>query len=241
MLTKTLSLKAAYKFGIAHGLETEIRDIRDMAIEWDLNYTSTLRRGYIIHLFEKNGIFEEFKKECWPFGNTPKGEGRKITLLKIKDRYEAFVSNDGEDPDNETDDQSDIEEAQGVEFALEAHLRDFLAKNLERIEPGLRLHTTQDNSGVEFPIDGGRIDLFAVDKNQKYVVIELKLSRGRNKTLGQILYYMGWVDKNLGKGPCRGIIIASDITDDLALAITRVSGISLAKYQMNFSIEPIKF
>jgi len=42
----TLSLKAAYSFGVAHGLEKEIAEIRDMVIEWDLSYTSSLRRGY---------------------------------------------------------------------------------------------------------------------------------------------------------------------------------------------------
>ncbi len=126
-----------------------------------------------------------------------------------------------------------------LEFALEAHLRDFLAKNLERIEPGLRLHNNADRQGVEFPVDSGRIDLLAVDQHGKYVVIELKLSQGRNKTLGQLLYYMGWVDQRLGNGPCRGFIIANEITEDLTIAVARVPGVSLARYRMNFAIEPV--
>jgi RecB family endonuclease NucS len=77
---------------------------------------------------------------------------------------------------------------QGVEFALEAHLRDFLAKNLDRIEPGLRLYDSPERDGIEFPVDGGRIDLLAMDQNGKFVVVQLKLSQGRNKTLGQLLY-----------------------------------------------------
>jgi endonuclease len=83
----------------------------------------------------------------------------------------------------------------------------------------------------------GRIDVLTVDLNEKYVVIELKVSRGRSKTLGQILYYMGWVDKHLGKGPCRGIIIAGEITEDLKIAAARVPGVSLARYRMSFAIE----
>lgn len=35
--TQTLSMKAAYEFGAAHGLEREVREIRDMVIEWDLS------------------------------------------------------------------------------------------------------------------------------------------------------------------------------------------------------------
>jgi hypothetical protein len=63
------------------------------------------------------------------------------------------------------------------------------------------------------------------------------IPQGRNKTLGQLLYYMGWVDQHLGKGPCRGFIIASDITDELSIAVARVPGVSFAKYRMSFAIE----
>jgi hypothetical protein len=69
----------------------------------------------------------------------------------------------------------------------------------ERIETGLQLYASPERNGVEFPVEGGRMDLLAVDGNGKFVVIELKLSQGRNKTLGQLLYYMGWVDKNLAR------------------------------------------
>jgi hypothetical protein len=235
--TQTLSLKAAYAFGTAHGLEPEVTDIREMVIEWDSSYTSSLRRGYIVALFEKHGLFEAFKKEHWSFGNTPVGETNRRRYLRIKAQYEAFLA--GHDSEPATEDGDEASDPDQVQFPLEAHLRDFLAKNLERIETGLRLYASPEHNGVEFPVDGGRIDLLAVDRNGKFVVIELKLSQGRNKTLGQLLYYMGWVDQHLGTGPCRGFIIASDITQELSVAIARVPGVSLAKYRMSFAIEPI--
>ena len=85
----------------------------------------------------------------------------------------------------------------------------------------------------------GRIDLLAKGKDGKFVVIELKLSRGRNKTLGQILHYMGWADKELGNAPCRGYIVANSIPDDLRLAVSRVPGVKLAEYKLSFSIKPV--
>jgi hypothetical protein len=45
-MTQTLSWKAAYAFGAAHGLEREVSEIREMVIEWDSSYASSLRRGY---------------------------------------------------------------------------------------------------------------------------------------------------------------------------------------------------
>ncbi len=123
---------------------------------------------------------------------------------------------------------------------MEAHLRDFLAKRPETLEPGLHLYQAGEKNGVEFTVDHGRIDLLALDREGRYVVVELKVNRGRNKALGQLLYYMGWVDQHLGKGrQCRGIIVASEISEDLMLAVRRTSGVSLLRYTLSVSVEPI--
>lgn len=63
--------------------------------------------------------------------------------------------------------------------------------------------------------------------------------RCRNKTIGQILYYMGWVDKNLGNGTCRGMIIAKEISPDLILATERVPGVSLHRYKLSVTLEQV--
>ena len=164
---------------------------------------------------------------------------KRLRYLGIKTRYEEFLAGRSPEPDVESGGEGSSDPEQESEFAFEAHLRDFLAKNLDRIEPGLRLYDSQGCKGVEFAVDGGRIDLLAVDQNNKFVVIELKLSQGRNKALGQLLYYMGWVDKHLGDGPCRGFIIASDISEELSIAVSRVTGVGLAEYHMSFTIELI--
>jgi hypothetical protein len=103
----------------------------------------------------------------------------------------------------------------------------------------LRLYQAEDRSGVELSIENGFIDILAIDQNQSYVVVELKVGRGRNKTIGQLLYYMGWIDKNLGNAPCRGMIIAKEIPDDLILAVQRVPGVSLYRYKLSVSVELI--
>jgi hypothetical protein len=228
--TNILPLTAAYPFGASKGLEGEVNKIKNMIIEWDLSYTSSLRRGYIVDLFVKHGIFDEFKLKHWPAGNTPAGESRVRRFLRVKERYEKWLTQ-GDAPQTEEENEQ--------EFAAETDLRDFLAKNPNCIEPGLRLYEAGPQTGIEFAVDAGRIDILAVDQSQRFVVIELKVSKGRNKAIGQLLYYMGWVDKHLGKGPCRGMVIAKDIPDDLLLAVQRVPGVSLHRYNLSVSVEPI--
>lgn len=229
---RALPLTRAYEYASNHGLEREIGEIRTMEIEWDLSYTSSLRRGYVIELFEAHGLMEEFIQEEWPIGSTSKGESRRKRYLRILDRYRDYLSGN----ENEEEQDEDLSEQA---FAAESDLRDFLAKNLECIEPGLRIYQENELAGIEYAIEGGRIDILAVDKDDKFVVIELKLSRGRNKTLGQILFYMGWVDSNLGNGPCRGIVIAREISDDLKLAAQRATGVSLFRYHLKVSVEKV--
>lgn len=232
--TTALSLRAAYAFGVAKGLEREVNGIRDMAIEWDSSYTSSLRRGYIVELFEKHGLFDEFKALHWGLGNTTAGTRKHQFYLKIKKRYEDFLAGRGSEPLPDLQDEI-LEDDQ--QFAAESDLRDFLAKNPNCIEPGLRLYQAEGRSGIEFAVDGGYIDILALDREGRFVVIELKVGRGRNKTIGQLLYYMGWVDKYLSKTPCRGMIIAKEIADDLVLAVQRANGVSLHRYSLSVSVE----
>ena len=229
---KTLPLKDAYRFGAEHALESRDGGHQGHGDRVGSPYTSSLRRGFVVDLLTKKQLFDAFKQQYWPAGDTPWGQRKKDFWLRLKGRYEEFLAGRGQSIEAE-----DEEEDQA--FAAEADLRDFLANNLACVESGLRLYQKGDQKGIEFPVDDGRIDILAVDKAGRFVIFELKLARGRNRTLGQILYYMGWVDKNLGNGPCRGIIIAKEITDDLTLAVQRVQDVSLYRYKLSVSVEQV--
>lgn len=232
---KRFPLREAYIFANAHGLGAEAAQVRDMEIEWDRSYTSTVRRGRLIRLFEERGLMPQFVAEHWPDGGKAGGDSLRRAALRVSREYDEFLAgNSGP----EEEDAPTSAEQESFEFALEAHLRDFLACNLEQIEPGLSLFQAQGRTGMEYPVDGGRIDILAVDREKRYVVIELKLTQGRNKALGQLLYYMGWVDQKLGRGErCRGVVIASEISPELAVAVSRAPGVALYRYRMNFVLE----
>jgi Endonuclease NucS len=232
----TLPVKDAYKFAAEKGLQAEAEEIRNMEIEWDSSYSTTVRRGYFVKLFQENNCFEEFKEKYLPLGNTPLGASRTNFFLRIKQRYEDFLQTGIQSVLEPADDEDEARS-----FAAESDLRDFLVKNLDCVEKGLHLYESDGKNGAEYTIDNGRgrIDLLVLDASNDFVVVELKLEQGRNKTIGQLLYYMGWVDEHLAKKPCRGIIIAKDIPEDLRLAVRRVSGVSLYRYKLNVSVEPV--
>jgi hypothetical protein len=159
-------------------------------------------------------------------------------------RYKEDIEKElsGGDVAAEEEPEDEPAEADGMrEFAFERDLRNYLVKNLGLIESGLRLYDDDEGiTGVEFPVGGRFIDILAVDKEGRFVVIELKVSRGYDRVVGQLLRYMGWVEQNMeASHPPRGIIVAKEITSDLKLASSRVPDIQLIEYEIAFKLRPI--
>lgn len=129
------------------------------------------------------------------------------------------------------------------EFAYESDLRDFLAKNLSVVEPRLQLYQEEGITGVEFPVGGRFVDILAVDSQGRLVVIELKVSRGYDRVVGQLLRYMAWIKKNHAEAgqTVRGIIAARDISDDLKLACSELPDVSLYEYELSVVLRKVEF
>jgi endonuclease len=131
--------------------------------------------------------------------------------------------------------------AEASQFAYEHDLRDYLARNLGLIEPGLRLYDEEGITGIEFPAGGRFIDILAVDRDGGYVVVELKVSKGYDRVIGQLLRYMGWIEKNQADAGqrVRGVVVAKDITEDLRLACARIPDVRLFEYQLSVTLKPV--
>jgi hypothetical protein len=127
------------------------------------------------------------------------------------------------------------------EFAYESDLRDFLAKNLSLIEPGLTLYENEGIKGIEFPVGGRYIDILAVDSHGGFVVIELKVSKGYDRVIGQLLRYMAWIEKHQAETgqAVRGIIAAREISEDLKLACSYLPGVVLYEYELSVTLRKV--
>jgi RecB family endonuclease NucS len=75
-------------------------------------------------------------------------------------------------------------------------------------------------------------------KSKDYVVIELKKGQSSDQTAGQLLRYMGWVRRNVGKRKgVQGIIIASSIDEKLRYALSEIPHVTAMIYKLNFTLE----
>ena len=126
-------------------------------------------------------------------------------------------------------------------FAYEKDLQNYLSKNLHTIESGLKLYEDESISGIEFPVGNRFIDILALDTDNNYVIIELKVSKGYDRVVGQLLRYIAWIKNNQADEgqSVRGIIIAREISEDLKLACSEISNIVLYEYELSVSVNKI--
>lgn len=129
-----------------------------------------------------------------------------------------------------------------TEFLLEKDLQRYLAENLDCIEPGLKLYEDEDLRGIEYEAGGGRrIDILAVDRSGAFVVIELKVSRGYDRVVGQLLRYMNWVRRDLADPgqKVRGIIVCRSMSEDLRLACSSIKDVELYEYKLSVAVTKV--
>lgn len=142
--------------------------------------------------------------------------------------------------EDETEDEA--EEA-GTKFALEEQLRDYLAENLGILEQGLSLWPLEQGDAVEFPVDeqgpSRRIDILAQDRDQVPVIIELKVSRGHEKTVGQALYYRAKIKQRFAAKVVKIFIVAAEISPELRAAASEVSDLFLFEYSLAVKVTAI--
>ena len=233
---KSFSLYDAYDFLNANGLGQESNEIKSSPDKFK-SYSSTLRRAKIIVLVRDKKLIDKFLTTVWPSGQTDKGKSRMKFFETLVIRFKG--DQEGTIPEDEEEDEIVSEEN---EFAYENDLRNYLVRNLSVIEKGLKIYEVDGKTGEEFYVPGTsrRIDILAVDKQNKFVVIELKVSRGYEKVVGQTLFYQSSIKTIFKQDSVRGIIIAREITPELKTATQFLPDFELFEYQLSLTLNKVK-
>jgi hypothetical protein len=233
---RNFSLYDAYEFLSQNGLVQESAEIKNSSDKFK-SYTSTLRRAKIIVLVRDKKLLDKLCRSVWQSGLTDKGKSRISFFENLVERFNA---------DQEGTTSADEDEGEIVtenEFAYENDLRNYLVRNLSVIEKGLKIYEAQDKTtGEEFFVPGTslRIDILANDKESNFVVIELKVSRGYEKVVGQTLYYQSMIKTHFNQQKVRAIIIAREITPELKAATQFLPDFELFEYQLSLTLNRIK-
>ncbi|MFN0159303.1 MAG: endonuclease NucS domain-containing protein [Bacteroidota bacterium] len=152
-------------------------------------------------------------------------EGRELTLVEKLTSSKDIVSES--------------------QFALEAHLEEFIDQNWKHINFGSELvrYEVDEQNGRQFPAGPWSIDFLCTDKaNGDFVVIELKRGKSSDSTVGQVLRYIGWVEENLAKPKqnVRGIIIAKEVDEAFRYAVKGLTNVAVLTYQVDFKLSSFK-
>jgi hypothetical protein len=230
--TRSPRLTSLLEFLKDNGLETDADAIGSSGEKFG-SYDWTLKRVMALNALERNGLLHKFINEEWPYGATPGGEKELTRLGRIFKRYQR----------SKGESVVPVEETPPSEEPpwREEHLRDYLAQHLGRLEEGLKLWplTTQEDA-VEYPVDGRRIDILAQDNTGTPVVIELKVSRGHERTIGQALLYRGKIKELFKVSRVRVFIVAWQISPELRIAAQEAGDISLFQYQLSVSVQHVE-
>lgn len=142
--------------------------------------------------------------------------------------------------------QSSVEDLQSKsEFALEGHLEEFIDRNWDSIDFGIKLvrYRTDEQTGRQFPAGPWSIDFLCTEVGTgDFVILELKRGKTSDSTVGQVLRYIGWVKANLAKSGrnVRGIIVARGVDEALRYAVQDVESVSVLTYKVDFMLSPFQ-
>ncbi|HIA03892.1 MAG TPA: DUF91 domain-containing protein [Myxococcales bacterium] len=127
-------------------------------------------------------------------------------------------------------------------FALEKHLEAFLVANWAATDLGRQYDIYEEDGelmGQQFQSDTGPIDILAISKDKKeLLIIELKKNRANDAVVGQIQRYMGYVMEELAEDDqtVKGVIIAHEDSLRIRRALKVTRNISFYCYQVSFAL-----
>jgi len=140
---------------------------------------------------------------------------------------------------------NDAEVEDAAAFAMEKHLEDFMVENWRKTPFGSDYNIFEEDGecvGQQFPTDTGAMDILAVSKDQKtLLVIELKKGRASDSVVGQILRYMGFVRDELTEPnqQVKGAIIAMEDDIRFQRALSMVKDIDFFRYEVSFKLKKV--
>lgn len=240
--------------GLACGaLHTVAKELKEGDIVLCPNGTGHYHIGEVLkgYSFQADGILPHRREVRW-YGGTIERSGMSsslqnctgsiatlINITKHANEIEQLITGKASCIHVNTDEDRGVEDSSV--FALEKHLEDFLVHNWNQTVLGkdYDIYQNEERLGKQFPTDTGPIDILAISKDKKeLLVVELKKGRASDTVVGQIQRYMGFVKEELANEGQRvkGMIIGFEDDPRIRRALSVAPDISFYRYQINFTL-----
>lgn len=183
-----------------------------------------------VELYETTGKFSEF-------GNYGKGTNRAAIksfyrfLLNPEFQLENLIV------DNFEDKELVMITEKSQNFSYEKDLKNSIIYQIQDLFPGYEIFGN-DNEGIEYYIEGKRIDILLESYDKKtLLVVELKSGFADYKVFGQISMYLGLLSERFEDRELKGCIIAGEIDKGLKKASLTNKNIVLRSYNMKITLQ----
>lgn len=180
---------------------------------------------------DRAAMSEELKHSAGSIGTVSQ-------ISKYRDEIEALIKGQVSPP-SVVDNDPTVEDP--AVFALEKHLEDFLVANWAQTPLGrdYDIYNEDDNFGRQFPTATGPIDILAISKDKREIlVVELKRGRASDSVVGQLQRYMGCITELVAGAnqSVRGAIIALEDDERIRWALKVAPNIEFYRYEVRFDL-----
>ncbi|HRQ28812.1 MAG TPA: endonuclease NucS [Saprospiraceae bacterium] len=184
---------------------------------------------------EYNYLLSKVKSRLEELANKTFDSLEFYTLL-----YHAFPKSDLKYLGDEVPIETTIEEQKFDALEVQ-HYQTLLHRNFSRLFPKLRYFDEEQQNVKHGQYDTqtvGIMDILAVDEKGDFVVIELKRS-ATDKTIGQVLRYMGWTQEELCKEgqKVKGLVVAERKDNYLEFALKVIPNVKFIKMGLSIILE----
>ena len=176
-----------------------------------------------------------------PLLNSMRSIGTTSDVSQYSEELGALLKGDKTPPVNL--EEESIEEPSV--FVLEKYLEEFLVSNWSNTDLGKKYDIFEDEnvSGQQYQTDAGRIDILAVSKDGKeLLVVELKKGRASDVVAGQVARYMGYAMSELAQPgqTVKGLIIALEDDAKLRYSLKAIPNVDFYRYEVSFKLLEVK-
>jgi len=121
-------------------------------------------------------------------------------------------------------------------FSYERDLKNSLVYQIEELFPEYKIFG-HENEGIEYLIDGKRVDILLEKRDGSLLAVELKSGIANFKVFGQISMYIGLLMNKFPEKKIAGCIVAGEIDKTLKCATRTTDIISLMTYSMKLELQ----